>query len=135
MYDTQPIRSLEQAGTSALNRPGLLAMAKGCVKVIEQSGLVGSSMVFRRPQEPDPQTGLSQPALGWVGWELLRDQLPEFAGDAIIIAWLRKTGSLIGDTGRVLYRGMERVLDLGALDWLSGIPCGENGGILHLRLK
>lgn len=131
----QPIRCFEQAGTRAFNKPDLLAMAKGFVKVIEQCGLVGSSLAFRRPQETDPQKGLSQPADGWMDWGSLRECLPEFAGDAIIIAWLRRTGSLVGETGRVLYRGLERVLDLGALDWLSGIPTGEHGGTLHLRMK
>lgn len=118
-----------------MTRDTLLDMAKGCVKVVERSGLVGSSMVFRRPQESDPKLQLSQPADGWLDWKSLREHLPEFSGDCIIIAWLRKTGSIVGETGRTLYRGMERVLDLGALDWMSGIPCGENGGTLHARMK
>lgn len=131
----QPFRCLEQAGTTSFLKPKLLSVAKGVVQVVEQSGLVGSSLVFRMPQQDAAAGGLGQPSDGWLDWEPLRAQLPELAGDTIIIAWLRARGSLIGDTGRVLYRGMERVLDLGALGWLSGIPCGENGGTLHLRLK
>lgn len=123
---TQPLRCFEQAGTRTFNKPELLAMAKGCVRVVQRSGLVGSSLVFRRPQQADPDSGLTtQPSVGWLNWEALRDHLPEFAGDAIIIAWLRKTGSLVGETGRVLYRGMERVLDLGALGWLSAKMAGS----------
>lgn len=113
----------------------LLEVARSFVKVIERCGLVGSSTAFRTPQQYAPSSKLVQPADGWLGWEPLRTYLPEFAGDAIIIAWLRQSGSLAGDTGRVLYRGMQRVLDFGALGALSGIPPGDDGGILHLRFK
>lgn len=132
---TQPFRCLEMAGTAAFLKAQLLDVAKGIVRVVGESGLVGSSLAFRMPVQQATQDGLEQPSDGWVGWEPLRAHLPEFAGDALIVAWLRSRGSIIGDTGRVLYRGMERVLDLGALGWLSGIPSGEDGGTMYLRLK
>lgn len=132
---SQPLRCFEQAGTSTMRRAELLELATNFVGVIEQSGLVGSSTAFRKAQQHGTQKTLLQPDDDWMGWEPLRTHLPEFAGDAIIIAWLRERGSLVGDTGRVLYRGMQRVLDFGALGALSGIPPGEDGGILHLRFK
>lgn len=131
----QPIRCLDHAGISSWRRDELVELAVQVVKVLEQSGLVGSTTAFRTPQQYSEPGGFTQPTDGWMEWEQLRGGLPEFTGDALIIQWLRQVCSLDdhSSTGRVLYRGLQRVMDLGALGALRGRPCGEPGGVLHLR--
>lgn len=130
----QPIRCLDNAGTSSWRKDALVQLALQVLQVLEKTGLVGSVTAFRAPQQYTQSGAFPQPADGWMEWEHLRAGLPEFAGDAIIIHWLRQRGSIGGSTGRALYRGLQRVMDLGALGALRGIPpCGEGGGTLHLR--
>ena len=114
-----------------MSRNQLVEVAQQVVQVVQEAGLLGSPNAFRMPQGSSQHGAFSQPPDGWLEWEQLREGLPEI-GDAIIIAWLTQKGSLAGDTGRVLYKGLQRVMDLGTLGALRGIPCGEGGGILHL---
>ena len=124
------------SGVSKFCKAELATLAKTCVEVVRQAGLEGSELAFRHPVMAAPaphQADTSPPPeTVWQGWEALRDNLPELS-DNIIIEWLRNRGSLKGSTGRVLYRGLQRVLDLGALSGLVGVPCGVGGGVLHLR--
>lgn len=121
------------SGVSKFCKAQLATLAKTCVEVVREAGLEGSSIAFRHPvmatpapHQPDtfpPQETVMQ------CWETLRECLQEIS-DNIIIRWLTERGSLKGSTGRVLYRGLQRVLDLGALKGLVGAPCGDDGGIL-----
>ena len=124
------------AGVSKFLKGQLVTLAKTCVEVVREAGLENSPIAFRHPvlssssnQQPPMFPG---PEAVWLDWETLRGKLPEF-GDNIIIKWLTYESSLKGSTGRVLYRGLQRVLDFGALSGLNGVPCGANGGLLWLR--
>lgn len=67
----------------------------------------------------------------------LKDKLPELH-KAVIIAWLSGTEPSVDGyaySSRNLYRGMQRALDLGGLEGLSGVPCPAGGGDLWLRLR
>lgn len=124
------------AGVSKFCKAQLATLAKTCVEVVREAGLEGSELAFRHPVRAIPaphQPGaFPPPETVWLGWEALRENLPELS-DNIIIRWLKEKGSLKGSTGRVLYRGLQRVLDLGALGGLVGVPCAVEGGPLHLR--
>lgn len=117
-----------------MNRSEQVTLAKGFVAVLKQTGLVGSAIAMRLPPGLATPDDLIQPSDGWLGWEALRPGLPEFMGDTVIVAYLRRKGSLVKETGRALYRGLERVMDLGAVAGLYGVPCGELGSTLHLRM-
>jgi len=124
------------SGVSKFLKAQLVTLAKTCVEVVREAGLENSPIAFRHPVLPTPSTQqpvtFPGPETAWLEWETLRGKLPEF-GDNIIIRWLTEEGSLKGSTGRVLYRGLQRVLDFGALGGLNGVPCGANGGLLWLR--
>lgn len=122
---------------SGLRKPQLVSLAKACVEVVREAGLVGSPIAFRHPvrSTQDQQPGMfPPPETVWLEWETLRGQLPEIS-DNIIIQWLSDKGSLKGSTGRVLYRGLQRVLDFGALGGLFGLPPGDSGGLLFLKFR
>lgn len=123
---------------SKLNKDELVVLIRRTIKVLHQCGLVGSPIAFRAPvlsNPPAPPPGTSPPPeTAWLGWKTLREYLPEIS-DNIIVAWLSNAGSLKGTTGRVLYRGLQRVLDLGALGGLTGSPCGDNGGLMWLKFR
>ena len=58
-------------------------------------------------------------------------------GEAIIVAWFDRCSSLqvdVDKASRVLYSGLQRMLDLGAINGLCGVPCGR-GDILRLGLR
>ena len=135
---TQPFRCNEQSGTSSLRKAGLVAMVPNCIKVVTAAGLAGSLLAFRPPvvtTAPVQQSDTYLPPTAvWLAWEELRDSLPDFP-DSVIIGWLMETGSLSGETGRVLSKGLRRVMDLGALGVLLGAPCGDDGGVLWLKFR
>ena len=122
----------------SLSKDRLVDLARACMEVVRDCGLVGSPIAFRAPVSSNPAAAQlpdqSPPETDWLEWETLREYLPEL-NDHIIISWLSSKGSLRGATGRVLYRGLQRVLDLGALSGLKGKPCGFNGGILWLKFR
>ena len=134
--NTLAFRCLEMSGVSKFCKEQLATLAKACVSVVRAAGLEGSSLSFRHPVMSNQQTqqpaSFPLPGTVWQKWEELREKLPEIK-DNIIIRWLTDQGSLKGSTGRVLYRGLQRVLDLGALGGLVGVPCGVSGGLLWLR--
>ena len=123
---------------SGFRKAQLVTLAKTCCEVVREAGLEGSPLAFRHPvrstpQPPQPGTS-PPPGTVWLAWEPLRATLPELS-DNVIIKWLKDKRSLKGSTGRVLYRGLQRVLDFGALGQLSGSPCGVDGGLMWLRFK
>ena len=112
------------------------------VNVVALSGVANTSLTVR-----DPRTASSTPQetlrrrmpqipdpLLWVNdWQDLRDDLAEMH-EVTIVAWFRKHFPMVGATSRVLYRGMQRVMDLGAVHSLRGVPCGY-GDILWLSMR
>ena len=134
--ENQMFRCMEMSGLSGFLKAQLVTLAKACIEVVTDDGLAGSATAFRQPRSsspPETQPGtFPPPETISHGWQSLREFLPEI-NDSIIISWLRSKGSLKGDTGRVLYRGQERVLDLGSLGSLFGAPSGEEGGLLWLK--
>jgi len=121
-----------------------------CAKVVEESGLAGSRLLFRAPAvSTTPEDTLREvmpdlppPGAHWSqNYATLRPYLPEMQ-EAVILAWLsldqsRKNWEHPPAQGgseqppkweppaRVLARGMERVMDLGALKGLMGTFVGN----------
>ncbi len=136
-----------------------MRVAQLCAKVVTESGLSGNRLLFRQPQmettpESTPESTLQEvlPDLPPPGdhWSkdpaILRPHLPEMQ-EAVILAWLclgqsrKNWESPPAQDGteqpprweppaRTLARGMERVMDLGAL---QGLMATFVGNILYVR--
>lgn len=120
-----------------------MELATKVVRVVTRARLIDSELATRQPLRRASQEerlvsrlpGLPRPEC-WVNdWEALKLHLPEM-GEAVIVAWFQQGSPQldIGLTSRVLYRGLQRMMDLGVLRGLRGVPCGL-GNILWLRLR
>lgn len=138
-----------------MNRASMVKLPQLCSKVVHDSGLTGTRLLFRKPaavmkpEERLKEVMLDLPPAGehWsTDYESLRPHLPEMQ-EAVVLAWLcldqsqknwddspERNGWMPPQRwqapARVLARGMERVMDLGALQGLIGTFVGN---ILWLR--
>lgn len=141
----QRFRCLERTRVSSANKAQLVVMAENVMRVVGslvccderrhlRAGVDETSRLQRRraymPDLPAERF--------WITDHLqLKDKLPEIH-ETVIISWLsgmEPTSDGGTYTSRNLYRGMQRALDLGGLEGLSGVPCPAEGGHLWLRLR
>ena len=118
-------------------------MATKAVKVVNRARLINSDLAMRLPFQRSTLEERIQSRLPdlpqadcWVQkWEDLRTDLPEMS-EAVIVEWFQQGSPQLNVclTSRVLYRGLQRTMDLGILIGLRGVPCGP-GNILWLRLR
>eukprot|EP00904_Undaria_pinnatifida_P003200 jgi/Undpi1/12881/HiC_scaffold_7.g02547.m1 len=140
-----PFRCLESSGVGAFNKHELVEMARAVVDVVSKASLVNTDPAMRPPVKSRTTTGETLrrrlpdllAAECWIhDWEILRSDLPQMS-ETTIMAWFQRCSSLqvdIEEASRVLYRGLQRMMDLGALKGLRGVPC-KRGNILWLRLR
>lgn len=118
-------------------------MATKAVIVVNRARLINSELAMRRPFVRSTSAERIQSRLPdlpqedcWVkDWKDLRTDLPEMS-EAVIVEWFQQGSPQLNVclTSRVLYRGLQRTMDLGILSGLWGVPCGP-GNILWLRLR
>ena len=145
LFAAQPFRCLESSGVGAFNKHKFVEMARAVVDVVSKASLVNTDLAMRPPVKSCTTTVETlrrrlpelPAAECWIhDWEILRSDLPQMS-EATIMAWFQRRSSLqvdIDEASRVLYRGLQRMMDLGALKGLRGVPC-KRGNILWLRLR
>ena len=143
LLDVQQFRCFESSGLSTAKKATLLELAKKAVRVVNRARLVDSELAMRRPFKRSTKEEILRRRLPdlpaqecWVdNWESLRIDLPEMS-EAVIVEWFQQGSPQlnIGSTSRVLYRGLQRTMDLGVLRGLRGVPSGP-GNIMWLQLR
>ncbi|CAN0356168.1 unnamed protein product, partial [Scytosiphon promiscuus] len=123
-------RCLDNAGTSGYNKNLLCTLATDVVRLIRNSGVIGENLAFRHPipdlrlfGEKEKATMPELPAvcLRITEWVALRRYLPEIS-KSVIVGFLQEVNPLASEDTRVWYRGEQRVLDMGNLSRLWGVP-------------
>lgn len=137
----QLVRGLERSGVTGEKKDQLVALADKVRQVLGSLRIEDNDMLLRRPPEHTTREAIlarRMPNIPSVhAWNTdlsrLRPHLPAVS-EAVIVDHLSSTEST-STMSRRYYRGMRRVLDLGSVKGLWGIPCPRSGGILWLRFR
>ncbi|CAM9908416.1 unnamed protein product [Ectocarpus sp. 6 AP-2014] len=134
-------RCLDHAGHSAYLKGPLAELAGQVVAMIKKCGLLNSNQAFRHPvpdlssfqdKERMAMPELPGPRSRIRGFEHLQQHLPEMS-KSVILQFLRQVNPISGEGSRVWYRGMQKVMDMGNLNRLWGVPA--KNGLMYLGMS
>ncbi|CAM9923246.1 unnamed protein product [Ectocarpus fasciculatus] len=136
------VRGLERAGVSGENKATLVNLAQRVVEVMGGLSVTDDNLLFRSPVEVathaetlDREMPDLPDEAEWLKDHMeLREVLPELS-ETVVIDHLSTKDTSVNRRSRNLYRGMQRVMDLGCLDGLEGVPPPPFGGTSWIRFR
>lgn len=147
-FSTQNIRCLERSGISGDGKRELVDMAGNVMRMVQavDPSSPRYHLLFRPPREDATfaeklkfvMPEMPQREFFITDTDQLIETLPEVA-ESVIAEWLTGGRSVDTRSTRVLYRGMQRAMDLGAAGGLSGVLVwhedGSSSGVMWVRLR
>ncbi|CAM9880628.1 unnamed protein product, partial [Ectocarpus fasciculatus] len=134
-------RCLDNAGTSGYLKGPLAELAQQVVAMIKKCGLLNSNQAFRHPvpdlgsfkdKERMVMPDLPGPCSRINGFQHLQQHLPEMS-KSVILQFLQQVNPISGEGSRVWYRGLQKVMDMGNLNRLWGVPA--KNGFMYLGMR